>query len=243
MKLTVVGCSPAWPNPGGAQSGYLLEGPGRLLLDCGPGVLARLRETYSSNGWPEVDAIAITHFHLDHWGDLVPWVWGNMWGLGQTKDRPELWLPPGGREELAAFGTRFGTPDMFAHTFELHEYAEGEPFRAAGLELTALRLPHYTVKTYGFRVSNETTTIAYSGDSGPSERLSELADGVDLFLCEATLADGASDGLPRGHLSGDEAVAAFTDSGAKRLLLTHRPQELGRVDDFEQASDGLELDV
>ncbi len=41
VKLIVVGCSPAWPNPGGAQSGYLVEGPGRLLLDCGPGVLAR----------------------------------------------------------------------------------------------------------------------------------------------------------------------------------------------------------
>ncbi|MGH3131276.1 MAG: MBL fold metallo-hydrolase, partial [Gaiellaceae bacterium] len=73
MKLRVVGCSPAWPNPGGAQSGYLLEGEGSLLLDCGPGVLARLRE---STHWPALDAIAITHFHLDHWGDLVPWVWG-----------------------------------------------------------------------------------------------------------------------------------------------------------------------
>jgi ribonuclease BN (tRNA processing enzyme) len=243
MKLTVVGCSPAWPNPGGAQSGYLIDGPGRLLLDCGPGVLARLRESYSSNGWPEVDAIAISHFHLDHWGDLVPWVWGTMWGLGRDKARPELWLPPGGREELAAFGTRFGTPDMFQRAFELHEYVEGERFRAAGLELTALRLPHYTVQTYGFRVSNEQVTLAYSGDCGPSERLAALADGADLFLCEATLADGDSDGEPRGHLSGDEAVAAFENSGAKRLVLTHRPQELGSVGDFEQASDGLELDV
>ena len=26
MNLTVVGCSPAWPNPGGAQSGYLVNG-------------------------------------------------------------------------------------------------------------------------------------------------------------------------------------------------------------------------
>src|SRR6266516_156281 len=68
MKLEVVGCSPAWPNPGGAQSGYLIEGPGRLLLDCGPGVLARLRE---QDSWPEIDAIVITHWHLDHWGDLV----------------------------------------------------------------------------------------------------------------------------------------------------------------------------
>ena len=130
MKLTVVGCSPAWPNPGGAQSGYLLEGPGRLLLDCGPGVLARLRSN-GKNGWPEVDAIAITHFHLDHWGDLVPWVWGRMWGLGQEYEPPELWLPPGGREELAAFGTRFGTPDMFIRVFEPKEYVEGEEFEAA----------------------------------------------------------------------------------------------------------------
>ncbi|HVH52379.1 MAG TPA: MBL fold metallo-hydrolase, partial [Gaiellaceae bacterium] len=71
MKLTVIGCSPAWPNPAGAQSGYLVEGTGRLLLDCGPGVLSRLRERES---WPNVDAVVITHFHLDHWGDLVPWI-------------------------------------------------------------------------------------------------------------------------------------------------------------------------
>src|SRR5205823_3071793 len=65
VKLTVVGCSPAWPNPGGAQSGYLVEDDrgGRLLLDCGPGVLARLRE---DDGWPSVDAIVLAHFHLDH---------------------------------------------------------------------------------------------------------------------------------------------------------------------------------
>ena len=242
MKLTVVGCSPAWPNPGGAQSGYMLEGPGRLLLDCGPGVLARLRSN-GANGWPAVDAIAITHFHLDHWGDLVPWVWGSMWGRGRGYEPAELWVPPGGREELAAFGVRFGTPDMFSRIFDPKEYEEGVPFMAAGLELTAYRLPHYTVQTFGFRVSNSTRTLAYSGDSGPSERLAELADGVDLFLCEATLERGELDGEPRGHLSADEAVAAFEASGAKRLLLTHRPHELPLEEGLEQAYDGLVLDV
>src|SRR4029079_1683052 len=59
VKLTVVGCSPAWPNPGRAHSGYLLSHDGgRLLVDCGPGVLSRLRE---AEDWPRVDAIAITH--------------------------------------------------------------------------------------------------------------------------------------------------------------------------------------
>src|SRR3712207_8410328 len=44
-----------------SQSGYLVEGPGTLLLDCGPGVLGRLRE----RSLGEVEAAAITHFHLD----------------------------------------------------------------------------------------------------------------------------------------------------------------------------------
>src|SRR5205807_2836009 len=108
--------------------------------------------------------------------------------------------------------------------FEPREYAEGEPFEAAGLELTALRLPHYTVQTYGFRISNSSRTLAYSGDSGPSERLAKLAEDVDLFLCEATLERGELDGEPRGHLSAVEAVVASQVSRAQRLLLMHRPQ-------------------
>jgi ribonuclease BN (tRNA processing enzyme) len=240
VKLNVVGCSPAWPNPGGAQSGYLLEGSGRLLLDCGPGVLARLRE---EEGWPRIDAIAITHFHLDHWGDLVPWVWGSLYGLGHDLPRVELWLPPTGREQLEAFGERLGWPDMFERVFDLRAYAEGEPFGAAGFEVLPLRLPHYMLETYGFRVTNGAKTMAYSGDSAPSETLVELARDADLFVCEATLISGEADGEPRGHLSIDEALAAFADAGARRLLITHRPRELPGVDGCDVAYDGMRLDV
>src|ERR671937_1037417 len=170
VKLTVVGCSPAWPNPGGAQSGYLVEdGGGRLLLDCGPGVLARLREP---EGWPRVDAIVITHFHLDHWGDIVPWVWGALYlGLPKTEQPPELWVQPTGRALLTEFSDRFGIPEMFDRTFDVREYPEDEPFRAAGLDVLPLRLPHYTLRTYGLRVSAASCSLAYSGDSAPSERL------------------------------------------------------------------------
>ena len=242
MRLTIVGCSPAWPNPGSPHSGYLVEGGGRLLLDCGPGVLGRMREHDGS--WPRVDAIVISHWHLDHWGDLVPWVWGSMYGLGRENGKPELWIPPGGTSELAAFGTRFGTPTMFEQTFRLREYAGREPFAAAGgFELTPVRVPHYTVETYAFRVTDGVRTLAYSGDSAPSEILAEVARDADLFLCEATLAEGSLDGEPRGHLTADEATAAFRASGAKRLLLTHRPSELPTAVDVEVAYDGLVLDV
>ena len=240
VKLTVIGCSPAWPNPGGAHSGYLVEGRGSLLLDCGPGVLRRLRERAT---WPALDAIAITHFHLDHWGDLVPWVWGALYLSGGNPVRPELWVPAGGRAVLEDFGGRFGFADMFDRVFVLREYEAGTPFEAAGFTVTGLRLPHYTMEAYGFRVSDGETTLAYSGDSAPSEELGRLAADADLFLCEATLATGESDGSDlRGHLALDEAQAAFASSRARRLVVTHRPVELD-ARGYELAWDGMVVEL
>jgi ribonuclease BN (tRNA processing enzyme) len=212
----------------------------RLLLDCGPGVLARLRERWS---WPEIDAIAVTHWHLDHWGDLVPWVWGQMLGPGAGSKKPELWIPPDGTELLEVIGSRLGRPDMFARTFELHEYADGETFEAAGFTVTPVRVLHYELLAFGFRASADGTSLAYSGDSGPSDALVKLAQNADLFVCEATLLAPNPEGGTRGHLAAPEAVEAFEASGAKRLLITHRPFERPLDSGLEQAHDGMQLDV
>ena len=113
--------------------------------------------------------------------------------------------------------------------------------RAAGFEVTPLRVPHYTIESYGFRVANETRVLAYSGDSGPSDALADLARDADLFVCEARLSHDEPE--PRGHLSLDEARSAFQASGARRLLVTHRPEERPLDEDVELAYDGLELEV
>ena len=234
MQLTVIGCSPAWPNAGSAQSGYLVEGEGRLLLDCGPGVLARMRER--DGGWPLVDAVAITHFHLDHWGDLVPWIFGAAFGPGRNVPKPELWLPPNGIDRLRGYGKQMAFVDQIDSVFEVQEYEEAQPFHAAGFDLVALRLDHYSELTFGLRISNHASTLAYSGDTGPSENLAELARDADVFLCEATLKE--PEPAERGHLSEDEALAAYEASGAKRLIVIHRPDELPLDPSVERAADG-----
>ncbi len=133
---------------------------------------------------------------------------------------------------------------MFERTFTLHEYdAETRFSTAAGLDVVPVRLPHYRLETYGFRVTNGEATLAYTGDTGPSERIADLARDADLLVCEATLEHGDADGEPRGHLSADEALEAYTASGARRLLLTHRPSELEPPTGVELAYDGMELDV
>lgn len=144
---------------------------------------------------------------------------------------------------LEQFGQRFGFPDMFDRVFTVREYEPETSFDAAGLRIDPVRLPHYTLETYGFRISDGECVIAYSGDSGPSGKLVELARGTDLFVCEATLDRGEDDGLPRGHLSADEALESAAAAGVKRVLLTHRPAELSSPPDVERAYDGLVVEL
>jgi ribonuclease BN (tRNA processing enzyme) len=90
-------------------------------------------------------------------------------------------------------------------------------------------------------VSDGNRTLAYSADSAPCEGLVKLARDADLFLCEATLSQ-PEQGI-RGHLTADEALEAFESSGAQRIVVIHRPDELPLPDGVERAYDGLELDV
>jgi len=232
VQLTVIGSSPAWPNPGSVHSGYLVEaaGCGRLLLDCGPGVLGRLRE------WEllPVDAIVVTHLHLDHFGDLVPWCWLTHHGLGAGAS-PKLHLPPGGLEALEEVAATWGHERMFEGVFEVAEYRESAPFDAGGFMIETHRVDHYGMSAFGLRATPPGgPTLGYSGDTGPCEGLRRVAAGASLLLCEATLAAASDDPPLRGHLSGDEAVAAADG----RVLLTHRPVELGTPSGAERARDG-----
>jgi ribonuclease BN (tRNA processing enzyme) len=232
VKLTVVGCSPAWPNPGSAHSGYLVaSGERRLLLDCGPGVLARLRDL---EPWPTVEAIVITHLHLDHCGDLVPWVWGHVFGPARGTPGPQLFVPPAGLARISTFAPL----GRFLEVFDVHEYADGVPFDAAGHTVTARAVSHYGEPAFGLRVENDGSALVYSGDSGPTPSLVELSRNADVFLCEATLLEPEEG--PHGHLSPEEARAIAAEAGVGRLLLTHRPAEEA-LD--ELVYDGFELEL
>jgi ribonuclease BN (tRNA processing enzyme) len=217
VKLTIVGCSPAWPNPGGAHAGYLVESDGgRLLVDCGPGVLSRLR---ASGAWPHVDAILISHFHLDHCGDLVPWLWGHVMGAAAGTHGPDLHVPPGGLARI----TGFVPPEKFEAAFDIADYADATPFEAAGHRITPLAVAHGTEPTWGFRIEHGGSVLAYSADTGPTPALAELARDADIFLCEATVDEPEPN--YRIHLTPDEARAAAREANARRLLITHRPVE------------------
>ncbi len=240
MVMTPIGTSPAWYNPGIAGSGYLLEVGGyRLLLDCGAGVAMSYLGAHAAGEAPPIDAIVISHVHLDHVADLVPLVFGMNFGplVGWS---PQLHLPPGARERLQRMVSMWdGADDFFEQAFDVCQYQPGQAFTCGPVRVTACRMPHF-VDSYALRCEAGEATFGYTADLGPNEIVADFMHGVDLLLCEATL--GAVHGehaRMRGHLTGREAGEVAQAARARQLMLTHVPSELDAAQVAADARDAF----
>jgi ribonuclease BN (tRNA processing enzyme) len=226
MRLTVLGRSPARPNPGEACAGYLLEAGGaRVLLDIGPGVVAQLLTVAQPQ---ELDAVVVSHMHPDHMLDLVTLRYAYPWRRLPAAERLRVIVPPGSADQLLALARGAGGRRHLEDVFRLSEH-DGAPMTFGSLRLTPVRTQHF-VPCWGFRAEADARVLAYTADTAPCDALLELATDADLLLSEATLRsldEDASPPQPRGHLLPSEAGAAARDARAKRLVLTHLPVEEG----------------
>jgi ribonuclease BN (tRNA processing enzyme) len=229
VDFTVLGGSPAWPNPGQPASGYLLEsGDRRVLIDCGSGIAGALR---AEDPGPLTD-IVISHFHADHWFDLVPLHFLHLYGIWKTRPRPSVYLPPGGRELVDRVASVWnGTIESFDRAFDVSEFESDGAIELDELRFTFTPTTHYC-PCHAIRIEGPEASIAYTADTAPDERVTRLVHDADLLVAEAALPTASADNEgERGHMAPDEAAALATRAGAARLLLTHVPVEndLGSV--------------
>ena len=217
MKLTVIGCSGSLPGPSSPASCYLVEADGaRILLDLGSGALGPLQRHVKLT---ELDAVLFSHLHPDHCMDLCGLYVALRYGPDRAAVRVPVWGPEGtGPRMAAAYGVE-PEPGM-SGVFDFHPYsdaiAEIGPFT-----VRTVRVAH-PVPAYAIRVEHDGSALVYSGDTGPTPALVELASGADVLLCEAAFADvpGNQPGL---HLNGREAGEHATAAGVGRLVVTHVP--------------------
>ncbi|HET7312198.1 MAG TPA: MBL fold metallo-hydrolase [Mycobacteriales bacterium] len=216
MKLTVIGCAGTFPGPDSACSSYLLEHDGfRLLIDAGNGSTGTLQR---ASGLLGIDAVLISHLHGDHYLDLVTYTYARRY---HPTGRPAC-LPVYGPSDIKGHvASAFGRPVEEL----LNEVYDFRPIPGPGeLEIgpfsLRLDLVNHPVETFGMRISDGTSTLAYSADTGACDELVELARGVDFFLCEASYLDGDTN-PPDVHLTGREAAEHAARAEVGRLLLTH----------------------
>jgi ribonuclease BN (tRNA processing enzyme) len=213
VRLTVLGECGAWPEAGGACSGYLVEHDGfRLVVDLGYATMPRLLELCSAD---EVDAVFVSHGHPDHCADLNPLLRARAMGGGPRVPLPVYALPGALAAVLA-----LDRPGMLAGVCALHEFAAGDELRIGPFTAQTRLLPHW-VPNAGVRISAGGLALAYTGDSGPSPDVVELARDADLLLAEATYLDPVPDDARPYLTSARQAGRQARQAGAGRLLLTH----------------------
>lgn len=233
IALTVLGCSGSYAEPGGACSGYLVQGGGASVwLDAGPGTLANLQRHIDIDS---LDAVVLTHAHPDHWVDVLPY--HNVVRHIRPRTGVVVLSPPEVRRLAAEVNGGLGP------AFDWTEVHSGDSAAVGGLALSFSRTDHGP-ETLAVRIEAEDGgSLGYSADTGPGWSLEQLGGGLDLALCEASLA--ADQAGRTKHLTAAQAGASARAAGARHLVITHLQPGVDRERSRAEATDafGLPVDV
>ena len=244
MDVVFIGTGDAFGAGGRRQAAILLRVPkGSLLLDCGMTTLTGLASL--GIGRDSIGSIAISHFHADHFGGIPSFL---LAAVHEDKRRGPLTIigPTGVEDRVmtasAALGHPFD-PDAWLFPLSFQETREGADVPAGPFHLKSFATHHVPDSSpHGWRVTDGSRTVVYTGDTGWFDALPERARGADLFICECTL---EAPGFEY-HLSLEELSSRRDRFECGRIVLTHLgPGMAARRDGcgFETADDGLTLRI
>jgi ribonuclease Z len=161
LSLFFAGTAGSVPTARRGLPALLLRAGGdQLLFDCGEGTQQQLLR---SVGLPELDAVFITHFHLDHWLGLL--------GMMKTfdlrgRERPlTIYGPPGLQALMASMKPAYG---RVSYPLALEELDPHEEVRFGGYIVSPFPVEH-RVRAYGYAFVEDDRPGRF--DAAEAERL------------------------------------------------------------------------
>ncbi|MCS7121019.1 MAG: MBL fold metallo-hydrolase [Archaeoglobaceae archaeon] len=203
MKVTFLGTGVSVPFENRAQSSILIEDDVKLLIDAGIGAMLRLEQ--AKVDVCEVDAICITHHHLDHNGDLLN-ILKAMW-LRDCK-------------EISIFGPP-GTKFFMESILEAYSYLrnklkfkvfEEEEFKVGSIKFKAIKTLH-SIESRGYVVDG---VVAISGDTRAFKDFMEVD--CEVIVHELSLPFGYK---ADHHTTPENLKENLRFCKAKKIYLTH----------------------
>lgn len=236
MQLVVLGSGTSVPHAQRASAAFWLETEaGSVLLDCGADAPHRMAQ--ENLDWPNLDAIWISHLHLDHCGGLASLLFGLKWApQTQTRRKPLRIFSCKGIEKLLHAIDGSNAYGLFNQPFEIEmqelEDSHGGVVMLPGLRAQTFSTPH-TRESLAIRLTDSCdTSLVYSSDTRYSEELSEFARSADLLVLECSFYRGKP---TPNHLELAAAMRMAEIAEPRKLLLTHLYPEWDGINLEEEA--------
>ena len=252
MKLTILGSGTSVPHSQRASAAHWLETHnGSILLDISADAPHRMAQEQLD--WSNLDAIWISHFHLDHLGGLASFLFASKWAR-ETQNRTKPLHIFGGRglRKIVEAVSDSNNYELLEQAYEVNivQVKPNENFEPLpGLAATTLKTPH-TDESLALRLKDEDSKLfVYTSDTGFSEDLAPFAKGAALLLMECSFRRNKP---VQKHLELADAMRIARECEPAKLVLTHLYPEWDNVDlaaearslwggETIEATDGLQL--
>ena len=253
LRLRLLGTGTPTPLLDRAGASSMIEcGDDRLLFDCGPGAVRRLLEAGVAP--TQVTHLFLTHLHYDHCNDY-PYLVLTRWDQGAGRipdlsvcgprgvarmtrllfDEAGVWGPDlegrtqhGGSQ--AIYQRRGGVLPRQRPQPLVTEVQNGDNVPGTDWQVTVAETRHCQphLHSVAYRLDTAGGSVAYSGDTAPTPRLTKLAQGADMLLHMCHFING-EEADPRmteacsGHL---DAARTAQEAGVRTLVLVHLTEQV-----------------
>lgn len=241
MLLGTQGGPEAIPDRAGIASLVTVAGK-RYLIDAGDGLLQQLALAHVPA--KEVETVFLTHLHDDHTVGLA-----GLASFRYTTGAPQLdIIGPSGTSRLVAGLRAFLAVNAEIRGAEAkhvpltsaivgRDVEPGTIYSDGTVRILAVENTHYHFapgsparvnKSYSYRFEAPGRVIVFTGDTGPSSAVEQLAKGADILVCEmVTSADIAHvppnvvTHMLQEHLNPTEVGKLAHVAGVRKLLISH----------------------
>jgi ribonuclease BN (tRNA processing enzyme) len=230
MTVTILGSGTCVPSLRRSSCSILIKiNENLLLFDSGAGTMRRLLEAGIEIF--DISFIFYSHFHPDHTGELVPFLFSNKYPDGNRRKIPLTLVAGRGFAEFydnlkAVYGSWMELAPGLLNIVELDNNAR-DMSRFGDFQVESLPVNH-NEESIAYKITGSAgKSVVYSGDTDYSDNLVTLSKAVDLLICESSLPDELK---AKGHLTPSLAGEIATRANVRNLVLTHFYPECDLVD-------------
>ncbi len=219
--LTILGSGTCVPSLKRSSCAILVAcGTSKILVDCGPGTMRRLLEAGTEIS--EISHILLSHFHPDHSGELVSFLFSSKYSGKKCRTEPLTLIAGKGFARFwqglqQVYGEWIELDSELLTMIEIHTQHLGDLIFE---DFTLKTAPvNHRPESIAFRIQfPDSTSLVYSGDTDISDNLVMLAQEADILICESALPDELKS---PGHLTPSLAGEMASNANVKTLILTH----------------------